>query len=205
MDVYRDRSTGKEVHVGGLQILHSFDKPLKQLLAEESVDCLIADSEDGFSQLGQERAFLSSELGYEDTSLKHFFVTDYPNRLEPSIGQLADWCRGRPAEITLVVIPSRRLNSKLKGLILSPYDGAQCYLQFANGEWAKPYRDFMYNVTWEALYQARYRLSAARPAVMHMSRTKTWRGEFQRDTTYCQVEATLNFHDQYGGLQCITF
>jgi hypothetical protein len=183
-----------------LPIHHSFGKRLEEVLLNEEIDCLVADSEDGFSQLGEERQFLSQELGYADTSLNHILVKNYPYRLEPSIGQLADWCRGRPNEITLVVMPSRRLDSKLRGLILSPYDGAQCYLKFANGQWAKPHRDFMYHVAWEAFYQAFHRLSSTRPAVMHLSRER-----FERDTTYCQVEAALNFHDQYSGLQSVTF
>jgi len=116
-----------------LPIRHSFGKRLEEVLLDGEIDCLVADSEDGFSQLGQERQFLSKELGYTDTSLNYLLVKNYPYRLEPSIGQLADWCRGRPNEITLVVMPSRRLDSKFKGLILSPYDGAQCYLKFANG------------------------------------------------------------------------
>jgi len=188
-----------------LLISHSFDRRLEQVLSEGEIDCLIADSEDGFSQLGQERHFLSEELGYPDTSLNYLLVKDYPYKLEPSIGQLANWCRGRPSEITLVVMPSRRHSSRLKGLILSPYDGAQSYLQFANGEWARPYRDFMYNVTWEALYQAFHTLNATAPALMHMSRCRTWRRQFQSDTTFCQVEAALNFYDEYRGPESLTF
>lgn len=188
-----------------LPIHHVCNLGLQELVTKGSVDCLISDSEDGFSQLGQVRAFLSEELGYPDTSLKRWTEIGYSDRLEPSIGQLADWCRDRTPEITLVVIPSRRVNSQLKGLILLPYDGAESYLKFANGEWARPYRDFIYAVTWQALFQACHRLCSRNPALTHLSRVKTWRNEYKWESTYCQVEASLNFQDESVGLNSITF
>jgi hypothetical protein len=188
-----------------LVVHHTTSQSVEQLLDQGSIDCLIADSEDGFSQLGEERRFLSEELGYPDTSLHKWLIEGYPDRLEASIGQLADWCRGRSPEITIAVIPSRRLDSRLKGLILSPYDGSKCYLQFANGEWARPYRDFMYSVAWECLHQAFHRLGARHPATMHLSRVKTWRWQFKWEVTFCQVEAALNFHDENPDLESLTF
>ena len=188
-----------------LTIRHVLEQDLQTLISKENVDCLIADSEDGFSQLGSAREFLSEDLGYPDTSLLRYIVEEYPDRLEPSIGQLAGWCRSRSPEITLVVIPSRRLNSKLKGLILSPYDGANSYLQFANGEHARPHRDFFYSVTWGALYQAVYRLGSRSPALMHMSRVRTWRNEYKWEATFCQVEAGLNFSEEHQGCSELIF
>ncbi len=188
-----------------LTIRHVPGLDLQGLIRKERVDCLIADSEDGFSQLGKAREFLSEDLGYADTSLLRYMVEGYPDRLEPSIGQLADWCRARSPEITLVVIPSRRLDSQLKGLILSPYDGAKSYLRFANGQYARPHRDFFYSVTWEALYQAIYRLGSRHPALTHMSRIRTWRNEYKWEGTFCQVEAALNFSDEHQYLSDLTF
>ena len=188
-----------------LNIEHVTDRRLEHLLEGSSIDSVIADSEDGFCQLGQAREFLSKELGYPDTSLGRWMEGGHPDLLEPSIGQLADWCRARSPEITLAVIPSRRIDTQLKGLILSPYDGSQCYLQFANGEWSRPHRDFMYSVTWESLYQAVHRLDAKHPALMHLSRVRTWKSQYQWEVTYCQVEAALNFHDQFQGFSNLTF
>ena len=82
-------------------IQHFFNIRLQELPEKGIVDCLIVDSEDGFSQLGGVRGFLSEELGYPDTSLKTWTEPGYPDRLEPSIGQLADWCRARTPEITI--------------------------------------------------------------------------------------------------------
>ena len=109
-----------------LNIEHVTDRRIEHLLEDSSIDSVIADSEDGFCQLGQAREFLSKELGYPDTSLGRWMEGGHPDLLEPSIGQLADWCRARSPEITLAVIPSRRIDTQLKGLILSPYDITDC-------------------------------------------------------------------------------
>lgn len=186
-----------------MQNFSGFD--FQSLILRERIDCLIVDSEDGFSQLGEVRAFLSDDLGYADTSLLPYFLDVFPTQLDPSIGQLADWCRTRSPEINLVVVPSRRLNSQLKGLILSPYDGAECYQQFANGPYSRPHRDFFYSVTWEALYQAFHMLGSRHPAVTHMSRVKTLRNEYKWECTFCQVEAAFNFSNDHQGLIGLTF
>ena len=68
-----------------LNIDHVTGLRLEQLLVASSVDSVIADSEDGFCQLGQEREFLSKELGYPDTSLHRWIYKGYPDRLEPSL------------------------------------------------------------------------------------------------------------------------
>lgn len=187
-----------------LEFKHTIGHDFASLFESHRSDCLIAESEDGFSQLGGIRQFLSRELGYQDTSLWQYYVPGYPDRLEPSIGQLADWVRNRYPEVSLVVIPSRRETSGLKGLIIVPHDGSSSYLRFANGEWARPHRDFMYSVTWEALYQAVFRLGAKRPALMHLSRAR-WGPGFKLDVTYCQVEAALNFQDRYSNLERVIF
>jgi len=178
---------------------------LETLVDAGEFDCVIAESEDGFCQLGMERNFLSRELGYADTSLHRYAIEGYQDKLEPSIGQLCDWNRFKNKSITLVVMPARRLESRLKGLILSPYDGSKCYQKFAFGPYVSPHRDFMYNVAYEAIYQAFHRLGARRIAMMHLSRIKTWPGGYKEDVTKCQIEAVLHFQKDYPGLESVTF
>jgi hypothetical protein len=74
---------------------------LEPLLTSGKIDCLIAESEDGFCQLGQERRLLSDELGYVDTSLAKYTIAGYSEKLEPSIGQLCDWNRSENKDVTL--------------------------------------------------------------------------------------------------------
>lgn len=178
---------------------------LEPLLTSGKIDCLIAESEDGFCQLGQERRLLSDELGYVDTSLAKYTIAGYSEKLEPSIGQLCDWNRSENKDVTLIVMPARRAESRLKGLILSPYDDSKCYQKFANGSWARPHRDFVYNVTYEALEQAFHYLGARRIAVTHLSRVKTFPGGFKEDVTKCQVEAALHFCREHEEVEAVVF
>lgn len=193
-----------QLRQSGCQFGHRVSR-LEPLVLARDIDCVISESEDGFCQLGQERQFLSKELGYPDTGLTGYAVEGYRSMLEPSIAQLCDWNRSENRAVTLVVMPSRRLESRLRGLILVPHDGAACYQRFASGERVRPYRDFMYNVTYEAIYQAFHRLGARRIALTHLSRVKTWLGTFKADVTKCQVEAALHFCEEHSGMEGVTF
>jgi len=54
-----------------------------QALAEQGiVDAIIVDSEDGFSQLGQMRGFLSTDLGIPERNLVKYVLDGFPSILE---------------------------------------------------------------------------------------------------------------------------
>jgi hypothetical protein len=123
---------------------------------------------------------------------------------EPSISSLSDWARFTDPDVTLIAIPTNRTYGKLKGLILVPYADSLCYKQFAQGEFARPYRDFFYNVTYEALFYATHIWKAKRPAITHLSREK-YREIYKQDITTCQVEAALHISNEFKGIEEITF
>jgi len=188
-----------------LSINHVVVCDLEPLLAlPGKIDSLIIDSEDGFSQLGQSRALLSRELGYPDTSLWNM-VTGGPVELEPSIGSLADWNRFHNTDATLITLPSRIPEGRLKGAVLAPYDGSICHQRFANDRWSSTSRDFMYNVTYEGLHEAFYRLGARRVGLTHLSGIKTRLGSFDSHATSWQVEAVLHFSRAHPDLESVTF
>lgn len=109
-----------------------------QTLAERNlVDTIIVDTEDGFSQLGGMRHFLSAELGLTERNLVEYVMNGFPENLEKNISSLADWNRSRTPEVTLVAIPTERRSSLLKGLILAPYDGSECYKKYSAPEYNK--------------------------------------------------------------------
>lgn len=183
---------------------HAIDYRIETLVATGMIDAVIVDSEDGFSQLGKMRDFLSLELGISRRNLVKWAMDGMPDSLERNIASLADWNRARSPEITIVGVPSQREGGLLKGLILSPYDGSVCYRRFAMPGYGKPYRDFFYNVTYEAIAYAYLKLNARRIGVTHMSRSK-YGGYYEKDVTTCQIEAMIHFSNEYAGVESFTF
>jgi hypothetical protein len=174
-------------------------------LAEHGlIDCIIVDAEDGFSQLGKMREFVSLDLGVERRDLVQHAFDGFPSRLERNIASLADWVRYREPEVTLVAIPSAIRDSCLKGIILSPHDGSRAYLRFAQGEYAKPHRDFIYNVTYESIAYAHLVWGAKNIGLTHFSRNK-FKNHYHQDLTTCQAEAIVHFCNEYRGIESITF
>lgn len=171
-------------------------------LAESGlVDCVIADTEDGFSPLGMIRSYLSEDLGLKERNLVQHALDGFPEILERNISSLAEWNRFRREEVTLVAIPSERQDGHLRGLILAPYDGSLCYKKFAYPEYgARPHRDFMYNITYEAIAHAYKHWGARRIGMSHFARYN-----FHRDTTTCQVEAIAHFCNDHKGMESFTF
>jgi hypothetical protein len=179
-----------------------------QMLTERNlVDCIIVDTEDGFSQLGGMRRFLSRDLGLYERNLVQHVLDGFPETLERNISSLADWNRANP-KVTLVAIPSGRPDSHLKGLILAPYDDSECYRQFSMPGYRRIHRDFMYNVTYESIAHAYKNWGAKRIGIAHLSRSKiTGDGinKYHCDLTTCQVEAIVHFCNDHQGMESFTF
>lgn len=187
-------------------INHPVGYRLQTLAGRGLVDCVIMDTEDGFSQLGMERQFLSNDLGLIERNLVKYVLDGFPETLEKNISSLADWNRFRNPEVTLVAIPSERQDGNLRGLLLAPYDGSECYKQYAGWDygWPRPHRDFMYNVTYEAIAHAYKNWGARRIGITHFSRCK-FGGKHHRDLTTCQVEAMVHFCSNHKGMESFTF
>lgn len=155
--------------------------------------------------LGSSREYLSQELGLEQRRLVRWVLDGMRPDFEPNISSLADWLRGTDPDVTILGIPSRRLHSMLKGLVLVPYEGSKCYQRFAQARYNKPYRDFFYNVTYEGLYYAYHVLGARSFAVSHLSAVKYGRVGYRMEITYSQAEAVLHFCNSHRGIKAITY
>lgn len=185
-------------------INHSIAFRTETLAQSGLVDAVIVDTEDGFSQLGGMRQFLATDLGFQERNLVKWVLDGFPEKLERNIASLADWNRSRDPEVTLVAIPSERQDGHIKGIILSPYDGSECYKRFSSPEYWLTHRDFMYNVTYEAISYAYRAWNARRIGLTHLSRSK-YGGKHRWDVTTCQVEAIAHFCSENEGIESFTF
>ena len=164
----------------GKQVSLAFHRgEIKTLASEAKIDAYIVSTEDGFSPLGSNLRFLSSVLGVPKDEIK----------------QLADWNRFKNPHVTLVVIPSRRDGSCLRGVILAPSESSECYKWFATPRFGLPHRDFYYNVTYEAIAYASQNWSARRIAISHLSGC----GSFREDIATCNAEALAHYCDAAEG------
>ena len=176
---------------------------VKKLLQAKDVDCIVIECEDGFSQLGMIRSLISRDLGLNQRDLVQHTLDGFPEDLKNNISSLADWCRSSK-DVTLVAIPSNLATSQLKGIVLCPYDAAKSYKKFSVLEFRNPYRDFMYNVTYEALSYATKKWKTKNVGIAHFTRTKMV-GDFNPDTTTCQLEAVIHYCNEYPSLESVTF
>lgn len=139
------------------------------------VDAFIVSTEDGFSPLGANRRFLSGDLGIPENEISH----------------LADWNRFENPRVSLVALRSRRSGSLLRGVVLAASESSECYKRFAVLGHGRPYRDFYYNVTYEAIAVACGNWGAHRLALSHLSAS----GRFHKDIAMCNAEALAHYCD----------
>lgn len=144
---------------------------------EGTVDAYIVATEDGFSPLGMNLRFLSEDLGVPVAEIK----------------RLADWNRFENSRTSLVALASRRRGSLLRGVILAPSETAACYERFATPRFGRPFRDFYYNVTYEAIDYVSSQWTARHLAISHLSVS----GRFHEDIATCNAEALAHYCDKY--------
>ena len=176
---------------------------IKQLLESKKIDCIVVECEDGFSQLGGMRSLISKDLGFNERNLIKYALDGFPIDLKKNISSIADWCRSNK-EVTLAAMESNLKNSQLKGILICPYDDAQCYKKFSALEYPIPYRDFMYNVTYEAISHAYKKWNVKNIGITHFSRSKMSR-DFNSDTTICQLESAIHFSNEHKGIESFIF
>jgi len=148
---------------------------MRSVASEAKFDAYIVSSEDGFSPLGSNRSFLAAELCVP----------------EGEISKLAAWNRFKNLRVTLVVLPSRRECSCLRGVILAPSQTSACYPPFAVHPTGRPYRDFYYNVTYEAIAYASRSWGAHHIAMSQLSGCIN----FHEDIATCNAEALAHYCD----------
>lgn len=160
---------------GGRVSIFYYPGEIKSLASQGKIDAYIVSTEDGFSPLGSNRRFLASELGVP----------------ENEITKLADWNRFENPRVSLVAIKSRRKDSLLRGVILAASESSTSYERFATPRYGRPYRDFYYNVTYEAIAYASKTWCAQHLAISHLSGCNT----FHEDIATCNAEALAHYCD----------
>lgn len=164
-----------ESRQGGQASIAYYAGEIKSLAPCAKIDAYIVSTEDGFSPLGSNRRFLSADLGVPEKEIRH----------------LADWNRFKNSQVTLVAIPSRRDGGYLRGVILAASESSECYERFAVPRYGRPYRDFYYNVTYEAISYASHAWGAQRLAISHLSGCNC----FHEDIATCTAEALAHYCD----------
>lgn len=155
--------------------LNYSSEEIRNLVSKGMIDAYIASTEDGFSPLGSNRCFLAADLGVP----------------EAEISRLADWNRFVNPRVSLVAIRSRRNDSGLRGIILAASESSESYKRFAVPRYGRPFRDFYYNVPYEAIAFACGNWGAQNIALSHLSGC----GTFHKDIAICNAEALAHYFD----------
>lgn len=166
-----------ESRTGGRTTVAHDPGALEPHVREGAVDAYIVATEDGFSPLGMNLRFLSADLGVPVAEIK----------------RLADWNRFENSRTSLVALASRRSGSLLRGVILAASETSECYNRFATPLFGRPYRDFYYNVTYEAIAYASSQWTARHLAISHLSAS----GRFSEDIATCNAEALAHYCDTH--------
>lgn len=156
------------------QIGYDFETPISEYIQAGRMDTLITSCEDGFSPLGMVSEFISDDLGIP----------------EKEISRLANRNRRCP-DVSLTALSPRRKGGLLKGVILAAGETSSCYEQFATPFYGRPYRDFYYNVTYEAIAYACTTWKSRHIGITHLSAS----GKFHPDIASCTAEALAHFCD----------
>lgn len=155
------------------------------MVEEKQIDGLILSTENGFSPLGGFLEYFSDTLGVNPQT----------------IANLANWNRHESKELTLIGFPNKTKRNLLKGIVLCPAETSEVYKDYATPFYGKPYRDFYYSVTFEAIRYMNLVLEAKQIAITHLSAS----GNFHPHIAICQVESLLNYLALYSDKNISTF
>ncbi len=149
---------------------------LKELIERKQVDVLLSTAEGGIGD-PMPTALLSSELGIPEQELYRWATRI---SVDP--------------KLTLAALRSRVPTSTLKGVVLIPFERAESYRILVRPEHrGTPYRDFFYNVTYEAItYACRY-WGASRLALNQLYFCQQ---PFHMEVALCQCEALIHEVDE---------
>lgn len=144
---------------------------LCDLVPRGQVDTAVIGSHFTFAPLGTEEKYLDREL-----------------QLKPGELREAAGLSSTDQAPTLVAVASRRQGAGLKGLVLASDESSRSYDRFATPCFGRPYRDFYYNVIYEALALATSRFEARRVALSHLSAG----GRSNSTAAVCAMEAAAH-------------
>lgn len=169
---------GKHESPGGIEteFLYQEQGDLKKLIERGHVDALLSTAEGGIGD-PMPTSLLSAELGIPERELYQ-----WANRISEN------------HEPTLVGLRSRVARSSLKGVLLIPFERSESYRLLVTPEHrGTPYRDFFYNVTYEAIAYACHNWGASRLA---LNQLYFCHQPFHVDIALCQCEALIHKTDE---------
>jgi hypothetical protein len=162
---------------GGTTVLgYDFQTLFGELAQRDEADVAIVSPEDGFSPLGASRRFFEDDLGVSYSE---------------HVGPLADWNHSVNTRVTLVAIPSRNPEGRLRGVILAPGSNSRSYGTYSRSSSQSPNRSFYYNVAYEAIAFVCRQWESRRIAISHLCGGR----RFHADMATCQAEALAHFCD----------
>lgn len=160
---------------GGQSAINYYRGEIKSVTFLAKIDAYIVSTEYGFSPLGSNLKFLSLEIGVPENEIQN----------------IANWNRFKNPRVSLIAIKSRRIDSTLRGIILAASESSESYKRFAMPYYGRPYRDFYYNVTYEAIAYVSQQWGARRLAISHLSACNC----FHEDIATCNAEALAHYCD----------
>jgi len=157
-------------------IKFNFDFSFESLAHGGYADSFIVSTEQGFSPLGAASTFLQTDLGIS---------------YDGEIRESARWNQDKNSAVSLLVYPSQRPKSILRGIVLAPGENCLSYARFAGNSYfrPKPHRDYYYSVSYEAISFLCKTLGARNIAISNLSAS----GKFHEHMAACHVEALGHF------------
>ena len=148
-----------------VQIGYALPAMVEDLVDAERADVAILSTEEGFSPLGASRGLIERELG-----------VSYEREIKPA----AHRAQNTTSPITLVAITSQNQESRLRGVLLIPGEGALCFDSHTRPVGGISQYEYYYRVTREAVRYALFAWKSRRFAVTHLSRSSRFHGEIAK-------------------------
>lgn len=179
MSITTHLTTIRSIKGHGVRVGYDFRTVFDGLVARDEADVAIVSTEDGYSPLGASRSFLQRDLGIS---------------YDGEIRRLAQWNRSENPRVTLVALASRNPQGRLRGVILAPGSNTLSYGRFGHStRYARPHRDYYYNISYEAFAYASLYWGARKLAISHLSGS----GAFHWEMPICHAEALSHFCDEH--------
>jgi hypothetical protein len=144
-------------------------------LVDNEIDAVIHATEDGFSPLGSTREYLARELGID----------------EGEINRHANWNRFENERVAFVAISSRRIESRLRGVILAASETSRSHARFLD-DGGSP-EDFHALIARAALQHAHCAWGARNIAITHLTASGNFREHTAKMTSEAYIDVLATF------------